>query len=752
LFSALSGPFGPTLGAANTAGGSPPVITSPSSLVTGTVGTIYPTTTFTATGTAPITWAVQSGTLPTGMTFSSGGVLSGTPTATASGSITFRATNAFGFADRPLTLTVNAAGGGTLSGIEVQVAPVISGVQGSFVTLSSFTQLSSWVDGGYTQDFWRAGNTIDDMTFVVTRERGTDRVEVWMYRPPATAYRSTFSGWGYGPDLSAQINADSTYDVRVSVNSALITPVYSASTTTRVLCATGTCRRLASAFKPWVWTNVDSAVAAWRIAPYNGLKAEMITTPLSASANGISPSYPFSHATLGGASSSGWYDGVRNGAGGSYISSRAVNHAWEAAAVSDRRNSIASNLTQLELILRQAAEYSGTMPQYFYLNPTTLKPYDPQKGANIWTSMPGGPNSPDSNECRIQTTFVPGRAGYEWDTSHAYNNGHMAYEATRDPYYALMLQANAVSILASIGLGNETSEAILVDPTITSTANYDPVSGYVTGALPFYLSTVIQYRARAWGVKEYNKCRVAASTQPAVDFLHPASVWNTVLSDVSNQFMKWSDAIQAVSITTTNANDAFKAGVKVMSWGDTPSYTNGFGIPGNLYSKQVASFFFNYIAGSYIYTVMSGLTSFNTLLSREIKGMCNRILYMGGRRSIPNVGAGGFATYVIPLNSSGVPTPLPIPFTTPTEYDTYWASVDSVYASYTKTSFTDADAVARATNVNVLRAVKSLNDAGSLSIVVSDVNAAITAMNSQVAGTSLAAGTGGVFTSNVFDY
>ena len=114
VFSLLRGPAGPTFGAPNTAGGSPPVITSPSSLVTGTVGTLYPTTTFTATGTAPITWSITSGTLPTGMSFSSGGVLSGTPTATASGSITFRATNAFGFADRPLTLTVNSASGPVL--------------------------------------------------------------------------------------------------------------------------------------------------------------------------------------------------------------------------------------------------------------------------------------------------------------------------------------------------------------------------------------------------------------------------------------------------------------------------------------------------------------------------------------------------------------------------------------------------------------------------------------------------------------
>lgn len=589
------------------------------------------------------------------------------------------------------------------------------------------------------------------MTFVVTRERGTDRVEVWMYRPPVTAYRAAYSGWGYGPNLSAQVAADSTYDVRISVNSTLITPVYSASTTTRVLCATGTCRRLASEFKSWSWANVDAAVAAWKIPPYNGLKAEMISGTITAATNEINPSYAFSHATLGGASSGGWYDGVRSGAGGVYTSSRAVNHAWEAAAVSDRRNSISANLTQFELILRQAAEYSGTMPQYCYLNPATLKPYDPQKGSNIWTLMPGGSNNADTNGCRIQSRFVPGRANYLWDPCHAYNNGHMAYEATRDPYYALMLQVNAFAYLSTIGVTDATGEALLVDPSITSTPNWDNFGGTVTGALPFYLSTVIQYRARAWCSKEYNKCRVAALTQPVVDFLHPVSVWNTIIADVANQFMKWSDAIHAVSVTTTNAADAYKAGLKVMSWGDTSNTGFGAGIQGNLYSKQVSSIFHNYTTSSYIYILMSGVTSFNTLLSREVKGVCNRIVYLGGKRAIPNLGTGGFSGYVIPVNSSDVPTPLPIPFTTPAEYDTYWASVDTVYASYTKTNF-NSDSVARATMVNNIRTVKSLNDAGSLSVSVADVNAAVAAMNPQVAATAPATGTGNVYTCHVFDY
>lgn len=92
--------------------GSAPVITSPAFLVAGTVDTLYPTTYFTATGTAPITWSITAGTLPAGMTFTSvsnQGVLAGTPTATADSSITFTATNAYGSDSRALTLTVNAA-------------------------------------------------------------------------------------------------------------------------------------------------------------------------------------------------------------------------------------------------------------------------------------------------------------------------------------------------------------------------------------------------------------------------------------------------------------------------------------------------------------------------------------------------------------------------------------------------------------------------------------------------------------------
>jgi hypothetical protein len=56
---------------------------TPAGLPVGTNGVAYATTTFVATGgpiTAPFTWSLPSGGLPTGLTLSSGGTISGTPT------------------------------------------------------------------------------------------------------------------------------------------------------------------------------------------------------------------------------------------------------------------------------------------------------------------------------------------------------------------------------------------------------------------------------------------------------------------------------------------------------------------------------------------------------------------------------------------------------------------------------------------------------------------------------------------------
>lgn len=82
-----------------------PVITT-ESLPGGTVGTAY-SQVLAADGTAPISWSVTSGALPAGLTLSSDGKITGTPTTAGTSTFTVTATNASGSASKAFTITVN---------------------------------------------------------------------------------------------------------------------------------------------------------------------------------------------------------------------------------------------------------------------------------------------------------------------------------------------------------------------------------------------------------------------------------------------------------------------------------------------------------------------------------------------------------------------------------------------------------------------------------------------------------------------
>jgi uncharacterized repeat protein (TIGR01451 family) len=70
------------------------------------------TTTLEATGAVPITWAVTVGALPTGLTLSAAGILSGTPTTVESQTFTVTATNDSGSDTQEYTLAVAAVSSG----------------------------------------------------------------------------------------------------------------------------------------------------------------------------------------------------------------------------------------------------------------------------------------------------------------------------------------------------------------------------------------------------------------------------------------------------------------------------------------------------------------------------------------------------------------------------------------------------------------------------------------------------------------
>lgn len=88
----------------------PTLTTAPATLSSPVIGTAYSQILTASNGRAPYTFAVTGGTLPAGLSLSSAGVLSGTPTAGGSFSFTVTATDANGFtASRAYTVTISAA-------------------------------------------------------------------------------------------------------------------------------------------------------------------------------------------------------------------------------------------------------------------------------------------------------------------------------------------------------------------------------------------------------------------------------------------------------------------------------------------------------------------------------------------------------------------------------------------------------------------------------------------------------------------
>jgi len=100
-----------TLPSGSTGGGTAPTIIT-TSLPNGTVGTAY-SQTLSAAGDTPITWRVNSGSLPAGLSLNaSTGTISGTPTTAGPSTFTVNATNSKGTDAKQLSITITASGGG----------------------------------------------------------------------------------------------------------------------------------------------------------------------------------------------------------------------------------------------------------------------------------------------------------------------------------------------------------------------------------------------------------------------------------------------------------------------------------------------------------------------------------------------------------------------------------------------------------------------------------------------------------------
>src|SRR5690349_24907997 len=130
----------------------PPLQVTSSQLPGGTIGSAYSATLGASGGTSPYSWSVSSGTLPTGLSLSSSGAISGTPTVAGAFPFTVAVKDAAGgSASASLSINVVTAAPPTVSisnpanGATVSGTTTVSGVASDGLAITS-VQLS--VDGG----------------------------------------------------------------------------------------------------------------------------------------------------------------------------------------------------------------------------------------------------------------------------------------------------------------------------------------------------------------------------------------------------------------------------------------------------------------------------------------------------------------------------------------------------------------------------------------------------------------------------
>ncbi|MGD0894251.1 MAG: Ig-like domain repeat protein, partial [Terracidiphilus sp.] len=126
---------------------------SPASLAAATYGTSYSVTITASGGTAPYTYSVSTGSLPTGLTLSASGTISGAPTETGTYSFTIKAIDSNRFTGlHTYTLTVNAAA--TSTSLNVSPATV---AQGQPVTLTATVTANTGPTPAGTVTFYLTG-------------------------------------------------------------------------------------------------------------------------------------------------------------------------------------------------------------------------------------------------------------------------------------------------------------------------------------------------------------------------------------------------------------------------------------------------------------------------------------------------------------------------------------------------------------------------------------------------------------------
>ncbi|NBF09677.1 putative Ig domain-containing protein [Pseudomonas sp. Fl4BN1] len=199
----------------------PTINLSPTTLPSGTQGTAYSQNLSTSGGTAPYSYAVTSGALPTGMSLSASGLISGTPSASGTFNLTITATDAnSATGSRAYSLLINglppvASAVSTTVAANSSTNPItliLSGGAASSVAVASAASHGSATASGtsitYTPTVGFAGT--DSFTYTATNASGTSSpatVSITVTAPSISVTPGSLSGGTLGNAYSATISA-----------------------------------------------------------------------------------------------------------------------------------------------------------------------------------------------------------------------------------------------------------------------------------------------------------------------------------------------------------------------------------------------------------------------------------------------------------------------------------------------------------------------------------------------------------------
>lgn len=211
-----------------------PTIVAPGSPLEGLTLNDFAVSTFVATGTAPISWAVTGGTIPQGLVLSPGGALTGTPATGGAFSFTVTATNSIGsdsvtitgeIDDPSLTPTVDAEADayvrdgnfsgtnfGLVDSVAVRGSPTVGQNVQSFLRFALPMDVTSVQTATLNVRFSQSIGGAGDVTaYFVADDNWNETGVTWDNRPALTTQLGTVFvvnlGETYSWDVTGQVNS-----------------------------------------------------------------------------------------------------------------------------------------------------------------------------------------------------------------------------------------------------------------------------------------------------------------------------------------------------------------------------------------------------------------------------------------------------------------------------------------------------------------------------------------------------------------